>query len=1043
MACFGQSAPVISSVSVNSTYPVDSIIITGSGFSSTAADMQVWFGQVAGTVITSGSSTIKVVVPPQARYSNIEVTNLATRLSTKSAAKFQPYYSGSTFNAASMVSAVSLSNINQLYDVCTCDFNLDGKPDMASTKFSANDIQIFRNTSTVGAISFTQSSAAVGFKTQEVACGDLNGDGKPDIVASKSDGGLGGNRNTIYILTNTSTIGGAISFDVNVTSRFLTSGNARFINIRDLDLDGKPEIVVASQSNTLYIFQNQSASGTLNINATPLAISVTGSTSLYGLEIQDMDGDSKPDLIMSQFQTSKMFILRNQSTLGNFVFGNLQEFGFSGAFNELIAADFNEDGKIDFANTDWGTSRVAVWINTTTGNSISFSTPISLSASTDPDGIDVGDIDGDQDLDIIVASRITNNINVFLNSGNNTTVAFSAAQNVAHTKTSRNVLLSDLDGDGKPEIVATSRVSNAQFSLDVFRNQNCFVPAFITTSPKAICPLQPLELQSIPNAGVTYDWKRAGLSIGATSASTVINTTGTYTLLATSESGTCNTSALGNITVSSTSGTVPPDPVITAPTICSGQTLSLSTSNVASASYIWTGPNGFTTTTAIPSASIPAATIAAAGEYTLQIKLGNCESNVKNKLVNVVDLGAFAISSASSTNSTCQGTPLSLQTRSDAAFNYQWILGTSDISGQTISTFSASQSGDYKVRVTNPSIVGCTIETQPVSVKVLQIPDAKFTVTGSPCVGTSIAFNSSTSVLDANGTAVFAWNFGDSGTDALANPNHTFATANTFNVSFTASYLGVAGCSDVEPKAVLIHAGVVPVITATLTEICPNEETELEVTGGTFSSITWSNNSPANPTVVSEGGTYSVNTLDANGCPGTDSQVITEKPGVTVEIEDIQTTIRSAQEVQLQASGAEIYSWTPDTYLDNPNVANPKATPLSSITYRVVGTFADPTKCGGDAEIAFTIVGGVIIPNVFTPNGDSKNDTWVLPDAASLTDCLLTIFDKTGAKVLEQGANEAPWDGTMNGKPVPPGTYYYIIACPQGSPTTGHVLVAR
>src|SRR5436189_5524801 len=95
-----QSAPIINSFSPESTYPLDTLIITGSGFSSDKTKLVVTFGTVAANnIVSSSTNLIQVVVPAQATLANIEVLNLTTKLSTKSNEKFAPYFSGNTFDA--------------------------------------------------------------------------------------------------------------------------------------------------------------------------------------------------------------------------------------------------------------------------------------------------------------------------------------------------------------------------------------------------------------------------------------------------------------------------------------------------------------------------------------------------------------------------------------------------------------------------------------------------------------------------------------------------------------------------------------------------------------------------------------------------------------------------------------------------------------------------------------------------------------------------------------------------------------------------------
>src|SRR3990170_1664047 len=77
-------APVIQNVAPINAAPNDTIVITGSGFNNTPANLDVWFGPVKGTVISSSEFAVEVKVPPQSGLRTVEVVNRVTRLSAKS-----------------------------------------------------------------------------------------------------------------------------------------------------------------------------------------------------------------------------------------------------------------------------------------------------------------------------------------------------------------------------------------------------------------------------------------------------------------------------------------------------------------------------------------------------------------------------------------------------------------------------------------------------------------------------------------------------------------------------------------------------------------------------------------------------------------------------------------------------------------------------------------------------------------------------------------------------------------------------------------------
>ncbi len=65
--------------------------------------------------------------------------------------------------------------------------------------------------------------------------------------------------------------------------------------------------------------------------------------------------------------------------------------------------------------------------------------------------------------------------------------------------------------------------------------------------------------------------------------------------------------------------------------------------------------------------------------------------------------------------------------------------------------------------------------------------------------------------------------------------------------------------------------------------------------------------------------------------------------------------------------------------------------------------------------------------NVLTPNGDGKNDVWVINDITLYPQNNVTVFDRGGRVVFHVSAYNNTWDGTLNGKPLAAGTYYYVV----------------
>jgi gliding motility-associated-like protein len=69
----------------------------------------------------------------------------------------------------------------------------------------------------------------------------------------------------------------------------------------------------------------------------------------------------------------------------------------------------------------------------------------------------------------------------------------------------------------------------------------------------------------------------------------------------------------------------------------------------------------------------------------------------------------------------------------------------------------------------------------------------------------------------------------------------------------------------------------------------------------------------------------------------------------------------------------------------------------------------------------------MFIPNAITPNGDGVNDVWRIRELAELPDNEVIIINRWGDEVFNAKPYLNDWGGTYQGKPLPAGTYYYIL----------------
>jgi gliding motility-associated-like protein len=152
------------------------------------------------------------------------------------------------------------------------------------------------------------------------------------------------------------------------------------------------------------------------------------------------------------------------------------------------------------------------------------------------------------------------------------------------------------------------------------------------------------------------------------------------------------------------------------------------------------------------------------------------------------------------------------------------------------------------------------------------------------------------------------------------------------------------------------------------------------------------------------------------------------------------TAVALGYSIQLQASGGTYYTWSPPVYLDNPDIADPIATLPEDTRYTV--TAYSTAGCPSSASILIKVYKGpaIYVPTAFTPNGDGANDVLkiVAPGISRLT--YFQIYDRWGKEVFNTTSINATWDGTISGKPVPSGTYVWMI---QGIDLQGAALARK
>lgn len=83
------------------------------------------------------------------------------------------------------------------------------------------------------------------------------------------------------------------------------------------------------------------------------------------------------------------------------------------------------------------------------------------------------------------------------------------------------------------------------------------------------------------------------------------------------------------------------------------------------------------------------------------------------------------------------------------------------------------------------------------------------------------------------------------------------------------------------------------------------------------------------------------------------------------------------------------------------------------------------------------------IPSFFSPNNDNIGETWVIRNIDSYQTCGLVVFSRSGQQVLKTKPYQNNWDGSLNGRPLSDGDYYYVFNCDDGRIIKGALRIIR
>lgn len=395
----------------------------------------------------------------------------------------------------------------------------------------------------------------------------------------------------------------------------------------------------------------------------------------------------------------------------------------------------------------------------------------------------------------------------------------------------------------------------------------------------------------------------------------------------------------------------------------------------------------------------------------------------------------------------CSGDTLLLQAINTAAnygtiTNYDWNISKAVLSGLGTPQVEvvADSSFSYSISVVNDN--GCTDSI--VGNVDVYVTNALFdSLVSQQCVyDLERTFENQSTIT----TGDYQWNIGGLLFQTDTNPTVTFPDTGIYQVQLIA---GIGSpCVDTFSRDIVVQYSGATIAGSSTQVVCRGDTVLLTASNvipnsNTIVQYDWS---PAS-NIISGQGTDTVQVLAMTntqfeiigindfGCRDTAyAGVNTSAQTPTLAVTAMPDSIFVGQSSQLDAvsNGIVNYNWAADTTLDNWFIANPTAQPRQTTTYYV--TITNDKNCSNQDSIIVYIKQPicdnpiVFVPNAFTPDGDGYNDVLQV-EGNNIEELTFVIYNRWGQPIFETNDKNRGWDGTFEGKVLPPDVYGYYMQC--------------
>ena len=615
----------------------------------------------------------------------------------------------------------------------------------------------------------------------------------------------------------------------------------------------------------------------------------------------------------------------------------------------------------------------------------------------------------------VTCSTPTVNLNSTL-AGINYTWTAPAGSSVSNGTNTQNAIGA---GAGTYSLTVINPSNGCSYTTTVTANQDVIAPT-LTVSPMTYtlsCSSFTVPLTATTtNTTVSYVWTTNGSLNNTTIANPIATGSGTYNVIVTNTVNGCQSTQTATIFPSSGSPTLS----ISSTTLvldCNNASQSVTVTSTPSVGVIY----NWNVTPFSASLDSSQATFNNPNTYicTVTNTLSNCSTTIQvvvttNTVAPIIQISNPQVLTCSNPSVTISTTVTPL----GSTFTYTWS------GGQNTGSIVVNSPNIYSVSVTN-TVNGCTNTATAAVTSNTTIPVAGINATPSNGI---ITCQNPTVILTATATPVGGYSYIWSIFGSVPSSTITISTPGIYSVVVTNT---ATGCSTSAQYTVSSNT-VVPTISATNTVMACGATSVNVVSIATPTnniSYSWSTSNGSIITngfataVVGSVGIYTVTATDAtNGCVNTATASVTQN-GISAAFSanPMSGTAPLLVNFTNQSIGATSYTWT----LGNGAVStstNPSTIYTGPGTYVVTLVAANGCTATATLNIEVFENSTLIIPNVFTPNGDGINEVFKIT-STGIRDLTCDIFNRWGTKLYTITSVNDSWNGSNNSD----GTYFFIL----------------